>query len=262
MGLDVYLYKYADFEETRRKEKEYDEYSESLWASRLYVDIPEEEREEIRKKEHKFKTSLGIGDDNNSMRECIELPSSKYPTHQFKIGYFRSSYNDSGINRILDTVCGKTLGDIFKSAEIADSYYIKPNWENALRVTEDLILKLTDHMRKINVSVSTVDIPIGGSSKLPTSTKEALTAYIEEFLRGRVPFDGAYSNSVGLFSIKSAQKVKALIPGLRYSRPCVYIIHEETSFSWYIESLEIVKETIEYVLAQPDNQKYYFHWSA
>lgn len=260
MGLDIYLYKYADFEETQRKEKEYEAYSDCLWKHRVYADIPEEERDEIRKKEDIFKISLGIAEED-ICRERVELSSLIHPEHQFKIGYFRSSYNDSGINRILDTVCGKNLHHIFCSEN--SSYYIKPDWENALRVTDDLITKLNDHVNKINVSVSAVDVRDTSSEKLPTSTNEALTLYIEEFLKNpSLPFDGAYSNSVGLFSMKNAQKVKAFIPGVRYNRPCVYIVHEETTFSWYIEALEIVKETIKYVLEQPDREKYILHWSS
>lgn len=261
MGLDIYLYKYADFEETRRKEKEYEAYSDNLWKHRTYEDTPEEEKEEIRKKETEFKTFLGIEGGNNSMCENVEFPSSIHPGHLFKVGYFRSSYNDSGINRILETICGKTLRDIFKSDE-TDMYYIKPDWENALQMVNDLMTKLSDHMKKIGVSVSSVSIPIGGSTRLPSSTNEALTLYIEEFLRGNVPFGGgAYSNSVGLFSIKDPQKVKAFIPGVKFNHPCVYIVYEAEGFNWYAEALEIVKETIEYVLAQPDSQKYYLHWS-
>lgn len=261
MGLDVYLYKYADFEETQRKEREYEAYSDGLWKHLVYADIPEEERGEIRKKEVAFKTSLGIADEDAG-KERVELPSPTYPEHIFKIGYFRSSYNDAGLNRILDTVCGKNLYNVFCD-ETSPMYYVKPDWENAMRVTDDLITKLNDHVSKINVSVSAVDVGDRSPKELPTSTNDALTLYIEEFLRNpSLPFGGAYSNSVGLFSMKSAQKVKAFIPGLRYSRPCVYIIHEETAFSWYIEALEIVKETIQYVLKQPDREKYILHWSS
>jgi len=259
MGLDIYLYKYADFENTRMKEKQYEKYSDSLWKGRPYANISNEEREEIKKKELEFKISLGI-DNEASLYEKIESPSLIHPNHMFQVGYFRSSYNDGGINRILETICKKSLSDVFQNLN-DEMYYVKPNWENALRVVDDLITKLSNHMKEINVTISAIDMPATTSEKLPTSTSEALVLYIEEFLREKLPFDGAYSNSVGLFSLKSSQRVKAFIPGIKYNRPCIFIVHEAEGLHWYIEALEIVKETIEYVLAQPDREKYYLHWS-
>jgi len=36
---------------------------------------------------------------------------------------------------------------------------------------------------------------------------------------------------------------------------------KENGLSWYVHALEIVKETIEYVMKQPDQNLYYLHWS-
>ena len=41
----------------------------------------------------------------------------------------------------------------------------------------------------------------------------------------------------------------------------VYLIYE-ADLSWYQQALEIVLETIEYVLSQPDKEKYVLHWSS
>jgi Cu+-exporting ATPase len=38
--------------------------------------------------------------------------------------------------------------------------------------------------------------------------------------------------------------------------------HPDAGFGWYIQAMEIVVETIDYVLAQPDKEDYYFHWSS
>jgi hypothetical protein len=34
MGLDIYLYKYQDFEKTKKAEDQYSEFSEKLWDSK------------------------------------------------------------------------------------------------------------------------------------------------------------------------------------------------------------------------------------
>lgn len=36
MGLDIYLYKYQDFEKTQKAENEYEEFSEKLWEGLDY----------------------------------------------------------------------------------------------------------------------------------------------------------------------------------------------------------------------------------
>jgi hypothetical protein len=46
--------------------------------------------------------------------ENIQQNSKKYPTHYFKVGYFRSSYNEWGLNRVLTKTIGKDLYYIFE----------------------------------------------------------------------------------------------------------------------------------------------------
>lgn len=47
--------------------------------------------------------------------------------------------------------------------------------------------------------------------------------------------------------------------------PAVYVIYEKPRSDqpdYYLTALRIVKETIEYVLAQPDRQKFFLRWSS
>jgi len=43
-------------------------------------------------------------------------------------------------------------------------------------------------------------------------------------------------------------------------RDCVYVVTESDN-SWYLQALEIVRETIEYVLSRENKEQYYLHWS-
>jgi len=52
--------------------------------------------------------------------------------------------------------------------------------------------------------------------------------------------------------------VRAVIPG----KEDIYIVHKDSGLGWYVEALEIVVETIEYVLNQPDPETYYLVWSS
>lgn len=73
-----------------------------------------------------------------------------------------------------------------------------------------------------------------------------------------------YSNSIGTFYLENPIEVLATIPGTENmfrTRDCTYIITKADN-TWYIEALEIVKSTIEFVLDKKDIEKYYLAWSA
>jgi hypothetical protein len=58
-------------------------------------------------------------------------------------------------------------------------------------------------------------------------------------------------------------KVLAMIPGIQTvlgTRPCIYVVTESDN-TWYLQALEVVRETIEFVLSQEDKELYYLHWS-
>lgn len=112
----------------------------------------------------------------------------------FKIGYFRSSYNSGGINRVLANMGLPTLDEIMGAN---DNYVFQPNWKKALENVESVIEQL-----KTN---------------------------------------GAYRVELG-------------------ERDCTYVVTESDN-SWYIQALEIVKETIQYVLNSETEEQYYLHWS-
>ncbi len=47
----------------------------------------------------------------------------------------------------------------------------------------------------------------------------------------------------------------------KYSAYLVFAYRQREATDWYLQALEIVKETIEYVLAQPDRDRFYLRWS-
>jgi hypothetical protein len=54
-----------------------------------------------------------------------------------------------------------------------------------------------------------------------------------------------------------------MIPGIQTvlgTRPCIYVVTESDN-TWYLQALEVVRETIEFVLSQEDKELYYLHWS-
>lgn len=256
MGLDIYLYKYENFEDTQKREQQYEKKSESLWT-KDYNATPESEKVEIRQKAKQLAAKLGLDEDGqDSQKTKIEFDSKTNPEHYFKIGYFRSSYNDGGMNRVLENLGIDGLYEIF---EPKDRYEFQPNWAMALPKVSRAIRQLES---RPNLRCFDVSENIFGTHSLPQSEKEAIDIYMEQ--KKRTNSFGSYSNRDGQFFMDEPLKVFALINGetnVLGKRKCVYVVTDGEN-TFYLEALKIVKETIEYVLSQPDKEKYYLHWSS
>lgn len=258
MGLDIYLYRYDNFNDTREREELYRNYSNKLWEDAgEYDSLSEEQKNELRDKEEEFATSLGLdkwGSDETT-RENIEIAHSDYPEHYFKIGYFRSSYNSGGIERILKNLGVPGLGYIFFN-ESKEEYCVHPDWESSLVRCEEVIELFKS---KGAYRVNAVSGNIFRESNIK-SEKDALSVFLEELSKNP---EGGYSNINGEFYQREPIKVLAMIPGktkIFNEQDCVYVITESDN-SWYVQALEIVRDTIKYVLSQENKDQYYLHWS-
>jgi hypothetical protein len=277
MGLDIYLYKYDNYEEVKRVREEVDRLTEAVYED---PSIPEgDEGSKLRmakcrtiEQEHGY-VEEKVTDTWSSFRPSgehkIELKSQKYPDHLFSIGYFRSSYNDSGINRVLSEHCnGRSLDWIFPHG---DEYEFQPDWTLARERTTELLnlLSTAEHVRVMKASHNQFISP----DKWVDSTEAALKLYKDEqskhVKRGDQAFGGNYGNLHGEFYLDEPLEVVAVIAG-REDRlfglkdgeiPCHFLVYKSKHFDSYLQSLGIVIETCDYVLAQPDPEKYWLHWS-
>lgn len=272
MGLDIYLNRYDNYEDTTSREKKYEDFSEKIWKApeKEYGDydkIPEEKKEEIRKKLEEYANSLGLdnwGSDKAKV-ERIEMDHPEYKDHYFKIGYFRSSYNEGGINRILNNFGLMTLDEIFNHK--GEEYHFQPDWEASKKRAQET---LEEFKKKGNYRVEAM-YPNTYSKEFPTTQEEALAIYLEETKqheenRAKNPNAEAYNYSSGKGSFYPAEplKVLAVIPGTnKYifnERPCLFVIKEGDN-DWYMKALEIIIATCDYVLGQENINQYYLHWS-
>ena len=257
MGLDIYLKRYENFEATRAAETEYNSLTDEIWNNcGEYDDLSEDQKESLRAQDEENAKRLGLdrwGSDETNV-ESIEMPHPNYPDHYFKIGYFRSSYNNSGIERILKNMGVPTLHEIF-SVEKED-YYIQPNWDEALINVNSAIEKL-----KLEPAYRIRDVGANIFSEPEVNSPEDAMAILKKRLKEGS--DNNYSCSDGEFMFSEPDKVIAFIPGFSHvfrKTPCVYVVTESDN-TWYIEALEIVKSTIEYVLSKDKREQYYLHWS-
>lgn len=282
MGLSAYLYRYEHLAKTLTKEDKYERGCTKIWnditGGRDSHQLSTDEQDRYHEQCAELATHLGLdkyGEAEPPEKEAIQLDSRLHPNHLFKIGYFRSSYNSSGINQILHNTTGKDLFHIFQPGE---EYVFVPSWEDANVLAKQVRAQFKQHVRDCGTyQVFELSDRFGLKRLWPEAAKserQALQVFLQEKQRyeegkreSRSQFE-AYSNRGGHFYMSEPLPVVALIEGATTHWqtstpiPCLYVVHHNPDgFDWYIQALDIVVETIEYVLSQDDPTKYALHWS-
>lgn len=280
MGLDVYLRKCPDLEYASKQVEAFQEAETKEWASvgKQYETLTEAEKAEIKVRISSHAKEYGYDEVNYDHKSVsqIERDSSLYPKHMFKVGYFRSSYNEGGLNSYLRR---HGIGDLYAIFDANDHYKFKPDWDRALVRVKEAIAAYKKSLNGIagNLDAFSVGKNIFGTPKgvsLPSNATEALAVAAKELesraAAGAGGFD-SYSNGYGNFFLKGIEVV-AVLPGTSTTlkkHDCAYVVYRRKGSdeqadddNWYLQALEVVQETIEFVLAQPDKDQYYFHWSS
>jgi hypothetical protein len=284
MGLDIYLYRYENFQDTERREHIYDKESSLYWekfekeTGKKYDEMTQEEKDKISEMEEKLAKRLNLdrwGEDV-ALKKEVEIDYEKYPEHYFKIGYFRSSYNESGINRKFHNLGLPVLDEIFRH-EGEEDYCFRPIWESCLERLKgvyDELQKIISNGENYGVAVEDYNEFQGSPNDHPIkSSEDALKTFIEEKRRhcgdkSQKDVMPNYSSSKGEFYFGKPLEVVGVISGVKKRLfvdehlPCQYLIYKDDSLDWYLQAVEIMKATVEYVLAQSDKEKYYLHWSS
>lgn len=275
MGLDIYLYRYENHDDTTRREEEHERESSAIWdritGGRKYETLTEAEKEAARTESVAVAKRLGLdewGNDDKS-KEKIELPSAAHPDHMFKIGYFRSSYNDGGINSVLRARIGITLSDLFHDD---NRYEFLPDWDESKRRAEAALQSLKTANQSRPFRAVAVGRNIFGGDAVVDSEAAALDVFTQVLSkhppRADHPFEektlgGSFGSREGNFWLHVPLQVRGAIQGERFGQACTYLVYDDESenMRWYEQALEIVIETCDYVLAQPNIGQYWLHWS-
>ena len=199
--------------------------------------------------------------------ETIEINSTLYPEHLFKIGYFRSSYNSGGINRVANRYSLLDLYDIFDPH--TDSYTFIPDWADAMKKCEAAIKQwdayaMSDIGQYDSICVSAnLFFPL--EERGACSNEESLALFKEKYI-SRMDTGDAFSDMHGSV-FTDGLDVRAVFTGLDIlGSPSVYMVHKikqaGSDTEWYTQALAIVKETIAWVLAQDNTEEYFLVWSS
>jgi len=268
MGLDVYLQKRVpENMHWQQVERDADEATNKIWNEEMaklgkskYEELTGAEKDAISAKTRAYYESVGLNEYGEAKEQYhldLEHPDARYPDHTFKIGYFRSSYNDGGFNNVMRAILGEEM----------DLYYIFPDqenvdWEGALVRAKEM-LALFDEKTSKNGCLGVLHLQSRwdhfSGNTYPASKGDAMGVYEEEAARHTSMF-GAYQSAKGHFWLREPIPVVAIIVGPDKS---YYVIYKKDNedHAWYRQALEIVISTIEFVLDQPDRQMYQFLWS-
>lgn len=256
MGLDVYLYKCDNFAKKAELEAAYEKESESHWKG---GDMTDAEKEMAHEADEESARRLGLGEYGAYPEDKIERDSALYPEHYCKVGYFRSSYNDGGFNSIARRMGLPSLYDMLPHDD--NDYLVRPDWKACLDIATSAVLAWKEAAKNCKYDCMEVSHNIFKQVAVKDE-KGALKLFDEQVTKSSGSFR-SYSSGDGVFYLDGL-KCAGFIPGIgSLGAPCVYIIYEREagSLDYYVQTAEIVKETIEFVLSQPDPQLYYLHWS-
>ena len=271
MGLDVYLYKYSAKDAIEKLEAEYDRRRNALWTEICgeapYEEVPEERKLVYRAANAELQREMGLDSDGEvekPRKEKIELDSVIDPEHMFKIGYMRSSYNEGGVNSLMAQQLGITLYDLFPESN-GQEYIFQPDW---VRSKQLVINAYTTWQEQIDRDGSYSVIELQHNPFLQPYQLEAQGAKgaLEVFLKEkkREGSFSEYSTINGTFYMgDNPVPLRAIVHGRdERGQRTFYAVSELTNgMKYYIDALRIVEETIDYVLSQPDPEKYWLLWS-
>lgn len=266
MGLDVYLKKCPDLAAAVAAESAFETETKGAWS-----DSVSEETRDARL----AAASAKHGTDEwgtHASRQDVEGPESVVDSdHYFKVGYFRSSYNESGLNRVLSKAGLIGLGEIMGAPGDGDDF--TPDWDACLNRVNDVIEKYSAFLAGDGGKLYVTEIRPMYEHGV-ADEKAALACYLETMSK-QPSFDGGFINRDGEFFPKG-QTLRAVITkqyvppahddliGRIINRPTVFLVMDKEDTGkedWHLTALRIVKETIEYVMAQPDRAHYYLSWS-
>ena len=264
MGLDVYLHRYGeDIDSLLAKREEYKKKCGELWESYgSYDTMSSQDKDAVNNQCQELAVVMGLPVDEygdvDMPSDRVEMDSRQYPDHMYKIGYFRSSYNEGGINHVLDAAIGESLYSIFPESEENPSYILKVDWTAAKARIQDVRKRFGEYLSTMPYRVTAC---ARHNEDGATSDAQAMEIFKQHLAKKKSDFP-SYSSKEGDFYLQDPLPVVAAIPGRDViGAKCVYLVYRDAGMQWYADALAIVEETIDYVLQQDNPEQYRFIWS-
>lgn len=272
MGLDIYIRRYEDRADAKAREDAYEKESEAI-----YGELKGDDKRDERIARHAaLRARLGLSEYGGAYTD-LAAPSAKYPEHMCNLGYFRSSYNGGGFDRVIPNLLGDEFAGfyyLFDRAD-ADEYEFQPAWA---AVRERAVKMLAAYDARIAADggglLRCFHVGNRFATDLPRTEAEAIAILRDEFAAyAKRPaadktggFDfSSYSNAKGEFYLKGIT-ILAAIPGIGILKePGTFLVYRQTvEEDWYRQAIEIVIEAADNILAMaPEEQaKVWVAWSS
>lgn len=182
--------------------------------------------------------------------EDVEHPPSI--DHEFRIGYWYSPYTFSGLDSVLRNTIGRGLWSLLSDYEYntaRDTTEVFPDWKAMLKRAEQLREDFLAWVKEYGSVVATAVVV--EDANIPAGMHSWPRA-VELFCKHK-------DDDPTLVEPKT---VLTCIPGYDpYDRKVVYAIRPADGFyDWYVDALQVVVETIQWVLSQDDPSEYIMVW--
>jgi len=275
--LEISLIKFNDFAKTLLVEKKWDDSHSDIFEeiAKGREKLEDEDYAQLRRNVSVLSGAMGLSDkgEDYKNKEFIELESTVHPSHPFRVGTLFDTMDEFALSVVLGNMGIPTLHDIFSDQqEYVDDgggiEYVRPDWPVCLDTVFDAVRMLKERMNSgEDLMVSTVSLPASMVGVCPTGPSSAIEHYKKELQYARAKgIDKNYHNSAGWYFTHKALSIRAAIPGTKTidgaSVPVTYLVYN-VNMEWYLNALLIVRETIEYVLSQPEGEhdKYWLRFN-
>ena len=267
--MEVGLLRFEDFGKTQELEKRWDDYHSKVFSDLANGKdrMTDDDLAQLRRKTSVLSDALGLsnrGEDYKNVSR-IEQPSNVHPDHLFKVGTMVDTMDEFALSVVLGNlgihgihaIFGDHVQYVNKGGGIE---YIRPDWSRCFDNVCDAksaLVKAVSEGR--NFMVSTLS---GVPSVSLKSPYEAVSMFQEQRAYAHAhKLDRNYVNQLGWFFMNKPLSIRAAISGTVITGgvpvPATYLVYN-VDMDWYMKALDIICETIEYVLSRSDDRNKYW----
>jgi hypothetical protein len=263
----VYLYRFrAPIDEVEAHEQKYYKLSEEIWGTKPYDELSKEEIADIKRRDEELAVSMEMDPYGMcALMEKIEQDSALHPKHLFKVGYFRSSYNDGGLDSVLQAAIGMSLDVIFDVDGASEDGFIQPDWRESLDralYTKEKFQRYIQDTPYRSMFIAQNDCV---ANQVANTPEQAIGRAIQKLSEHREEPDtdmSWFSTGIGHCFFGAPMELVVAVPAKQYGQEGFFLVYRDPELHWYLKAVEIVIETIEWVLDQPEPSRFAFSWSA
>jgi len=258
----IILYEFKEpLEGVRKQDRSYGQ-AENEALDTFYGHVGKESRKELTEAEAEaldgvmatLQEAYAVDESGVGIRyHRVRHASERHPNHSFSVGHFRSSYTGKGLDNILRDRIGIDLDDIFDHKGLG--HFHKPDWAVSLVRARKALEDFTTYIAR-NGPIEVFEVSYNPFKILEddqvTSRADALKLFEAE--RGRTKQE-SYINEKGKF-FPEGITVLGVIEGRSITgKEAQYLIYK-SDLDTYVQALDVVIETCEWVLEQDNGSEF------